>query len=206
MDNSSEFKWLIEYFVMFFIILIVGTLIHELGHFIAAVILGVPAQISYAYTHYFGTLTDFQRFWFLMGGPLISWIVASIGILVILIKYRHIRKEVDIPIGIGQSLSIAATSFCVRFIFNAGFYFINSTFGGITSSADEVQIARDFLIISPDILMYGSAVIALIFIILALYYIPNYQRYVVFTAGIIGGILGYFFWNYWIGPIVLPPP
>ena len=107
MENFSEFKWFIEYFALFFIILIIGTLVHELGHFIAAIILGIPAQISYAYTHYFGTITGFQRFWFLMGGPIISWLVASIGFTVILIKYRHMHKKIDNPIRIGQSLSIS---------------------------------------------------------------------------------------------------
>ncbi|MFX1567427.1 MAG: hypothetical protein ACFFCV_03565 [Promethearchaeota archaeon] len=206
MENSSEFKWFIEYFSIFFVTLIIGTLIHELGHYIVAVIYGVPAQISYAYTHYFGSLTEVQRFWFLMGGPLSSWLVSTTGIIIILVKYKYMHKESEKSIGVGQSISIVGTSFSIRFIFNAGFYFINTTLGGITSNADEAKIAQEFLGINPDILMYGSAIIALVFIIVALYYIPSHQRYIILVGGIIGGILGYIFWNYWFGPIILPPP
>ncbi len=206
MEDSLEFKWLVEYLAIFFITLIIGTLVHELGHFFVAVMYGVPARISYAYTYYFGTFAEYQRFWFLMGGPISSWLVASIGITIILIKYRHMHKERVKPIGIGQSISIVGTSFSIRFIFNAGLYFINTTLGGMTSNADEAKIAQDFLGINPDILIYGSAGIALLLIFIALYYIPAHQRYIILIGGIIGGILGYIFWNYWVGPIILPPP
>lgn len=206
MEDSLDFKMFIEFFTLFFITLIIGTLVHELGHYFVAIMYGVPVRISYAYTHLFGSLTEIQRFWFLMGGPIISWTVAILGISVILIKYRYMNKETVKPIGVGHTISIVAVSFSVRFIFNAGLYFINTTLGGMISNADEVKIAQDFLGINPDILMYSSAGIALLLIIVAIYYIPSHQRYIILIGGIIGGILGYFFWNYWIGPIILPPP
>ncbi|MFX0006353.1 MAG: hypothetical protein ACFFA7_10335 [Promethearchaeota archaeon] len=206
MNRHKHINWFFTYLGIFFIVLIIGTLVHEFGHYIVAVIYGVPARIAYAYTFYYGPLTAVQRFWFLMGGPISSWLVSIVGITVILIKYRHMHSEDEKTIGIGQILSITATSFCIRFIFNAGWYFINTTLLGNSSSADEAKIARDYLHINPDLLMYGSAVVALAFIIIALYYIPRFQRYIILIGGITGGILGYLFWNYWIGPIVLPVP
>ncbi|MFW9782571.1 MAG: hypothetical protein ACFFFB_09850 [Candidatus Heimdallarchaeota archaeon] len=203
MDKYKNLKLFFIYFGIFFVVLIIGTIIHELGHYIVAVIFGVPAQISYAYTTYFGFLTGEQRFWFILGGPLISWLVSIIGITFIFIKYRFIQKEKTKPIGIGHSISIVATSFSIRFIFNAGWYLVNTTILGVPCNTDETQIAT-YLGINPDILMYGSGMIALVLIIIALYYIPRFQRYIVLFAGIIGGVLGYLFWNYWIGPIILP--
>ncbi|MHA2392550.1 MAG: hypothetical protein ACXAEX_11460 [Promethearchaeota archaeon] len=198
-------KWFFTYLGLFFIVLIIGTLVHEFGHYIVAVLFGVPARISYAYTTYFGPLTVEQRFWFIMGGPISSWLVSLIGITVILLKYRHMHNEKVQSISSGQTLSIVATSFSIRFIFNAGWYLINTTILNIPSGTDETQIAN-YLGISPDFLIYGSAVIALVFIIIDLYYIPRFQRYVILIAGITGGVLGYLFWNYWVGPIILPRP
>ncbi|MFX0038661.1 MAG: hypothetical protein ACFFCY_12580 [Promethearchaeota archaeon] len=206
MNRHKRLKWFFMYMGIFFIVVIIGTLIHELGHYIVAVIYGVPAQICYAYTYYFGPLTSDQRFTFLMGGPISSWLVSIIGIIFILFKYRNMHNEQEESIGVGQIISIVATSFSIRFVFNALWYFVNTSILSMPSGADEVIIARDYWEINPDILIYGSAVIALIFIVVALYYIPRFQRYVILIGGIIGGILGYLFWNYWVGPIILPVP
>ncbi len=206
MIRDKTLKWFFTYMGVFFIVVIIGTLAHEFGHYIVAVIYGVPARICYAYTFYFSSLTTDQRFWFLMGGPISSWLVSTIGIIVILLKYRNMHNETNQSIGIGQTISIVATSFSIRFIFNAGWYFINTTLLGIPSGADEAIIARDYLGIHPDFLMYGSAIVALIVIVIALYYIPRFQRYIILIGGIFGGVFGYLFWNYWIGPIVLPVP
>ena len=205
MYSSKNLKCFFLYLGIFFIVVIIGTLAHELGHYIVAVIYGVPAQISYGHTHYFGSLTADQRFWFLMGGPISTWLVSTMGVIVILCKYRHMHNEKDLHIGIGQSISTVATSFSLRFIFNTGLYFINRSLLDIPSVTDETLIAG-YLGINPDFLMYGSALVGLIFIVIAFYYLPHFQRYIIFIDTIIGGILGYFFWFYWIGPIILPRP
>ncbi|MFW9969276.1 MAG: hypothetical protein ACFFDF_03685 [Candidatus Odinarchaeota archaeon] len=203
MDRTKNFKWFFKYLGIFFFVIIIGTLVHELGHYIVAVIYGIPVRISYAYTTIYGSLTADQWFWFIMGGPLVSWLVSIMGIIIIFSKYRHMHSEQDYPIGISQTISIVAISFSIRFVFNAGLYFINTTLFGMLSGTDETLIAI-FLGISPDILMYGSAVVALGFIIIGLYYIPRFQRYIILFGGIIGGVIGYLFWYYWVGPIILP--
>jgi len=180
MYSSKNLKCFFLYLGIFFIVVIIGTLAHELGHYIVAVIYGVPAQISYGHTHYFGSLTADQRFWFLMGGPISTWLVSTMGVIVILCKYRHMHND-------------------------TGLYFINRSLLDIPSVTDETLIAG-YLGINPDFLMYGSALVGLIFIFIAFYYLPHFQRYIIFIDTIIGGILGYFFWFYWIGPIILPRP
>lgn len=204
MNRDKTPKWFLTFLGVFFIFVIIGTLAHEVGHYIVAVIYGVPSRISYVTTFYYGPLTTDQRFWFLMGGPISSWLVSIIGTIVLLGKYRHMHGEKDQSIGFGMMISILANSFCIRFIFNAVWYLINTTLLGKPSWTDEFRIARGYLGISPDFLMYGSAVISLIFIFIAYYCIPRFQRYIVLIGGIIGGILGYLFWNYWVGPIFLP--
>lgn len=206
MNRFKRVNWFFTYLGVFFIVVIIGTLVHEFGHYIVAVIYGVPARIAYAYTFYFGSLTSDQRFWFIMGGIISSWLVSISGFIVILFKYRHMHSEKEQPIGIGQTISIMAVSFSIRFIFNAGLYFIETTLLGNWTGMDEAKIAIYYLGIAPEILVYGSAAIALTFIIVTLYYIPRFQRYIILIGGITGGILGYLFWYYWIGPIVLPVP
>jgi hypothetical protein len=140
-----------------------------------------------------------------MGGPISTWTVAVVSICIILWRYRPMHSELSKPIGLGQSIATVGASFSLRFIFNAGIYFIFTTLLGNSSGADEVDIAK-ILGISPDLTMYGSAIIALMLILLTLYYLPRHQRYIILIAGFLGGILGYIFWYYWVGPIVLPYP
>ncbi len=201
---SQRSVWFLKYLGIFFIIPIIGTLAHEFGHwFVAVCVYQEPAYISYAFTHLVGALSGEEYFWFIMGGPLSTWLTAAAGITVIFLKYRSMHSETEIPVGIGQSLAIVAAAFSLRFIFNAGGYFLFTTILGNPSNADEVKIAN-YLGISPDITMYGSAIIALILVLITLYYIPRHQRYIILFSGILGGILGYIFWYYWVGPILLP--
>ena len=205
MKDSPKVTWFLKYLAIFFTIPIIGTLAHELGHYLAAIINGQPAGIAYAYTYYIGPdlLTPYQHFWVTMAGPISTWVTAIIGLTVILWKYRPMHQESEKAIGVGQTSALIITSFGIRFIFNACGYFILTIILGQSSSADEVHIAQ-YLGLSPDLLMYGSGIIALIMLLIALYYIPRHQRYIILIGGIIGGVLGYLFWYYWIGPIILP--
>ena len=204
MKVPTKLTWFVQYLGIFFVIPIIGTLAHELGHaFVSGCIYQVPTHISYAFTYYFGDLTDPQIFWFIMGGPISTWLTAALGLTIILWKYRPMHSELTRTIGWGQTISVVAVSFSVRFIFNAGGYLILTTFLGHASNADEVKIAN-YLGVSPDLIMYGSALIALAIILLAIYFIPRQQRYILLAAGIVGGILGYLFWYYWAGPLILP--
>jgi len=193
---------------IFFTIPIYGTLLHEVGHYFMAVIYNQPAGIAYAYTYIIppNILTSDQYFWFIVGGPVSTWLTAGIGLTFIFAKYRSMHSEPVKTVGYGQTFAIIAAAFGLRFIFNAGGYLI-STIGTHPwdSNMDEVKIATH-LGIHPYIMVFGSAIIALIIILMTLYYIPSHQRYVILLAGLIGGALGYLFWYEWVGPLLLPLP
>jgi len=205
MTLSPKSVWFLKYLGVFFTIPIIGTLAHELGHYLVAVYYQVPAVIAYAFTYYFGSLTPEQEFWFIVGGPVSTWLVAAVSIGITLWKYRPMHAEQRKPVGLGQSAAFIASAFSLRFIFNAGMYFLSHTLLLNPSGADEVKIAQ-YLGISPDIMMYGSALIALLVVLTALYYIPRPQRYIILIGGLLGGIFGYLFWYNWVGPLVLPIP
>jgi hypothetical protein len=205
MNLSPRSVWFLKYLGVFFTIPIIGTLAHELGHYLVADYYRVPAMIAYAFTYYFGYLTPEQEFWFIVGGPVSTWLVAAIGIGITLWKYRPMHSEQTRPIGLGQSAAAIASTFSLRFVFNAGMYFFSHTLLLNPSGADEVKIAQ-YLGISPDLMMYGSALVGLLVVLTALYYIPRSQRYIILLSGFLGGVLGYLFWYSWVGPLVLPIP
>jgi len=172
-----------------------------------AVIYNQPAGIAYAYTYIIDPyiLTNEQYFWFIVGGPVSTWVTSGIGLTFILWKYRSMHSESVETVGYGQTLATIAAAFGLRFVFNAGGYLLFTTIGGNPSSMDEVKIANH-LGFSPDIMVYGSAILALVIVLMALYYIPSHQRYFILLAGLIGGALGYTFWYYWAGLLLLPLP
>ena len=140
-----------------------------------------------------------------MGGPISTWFVALIGLGFILWKYRSFHSESVKAISNGQTLCTIGAAFSLRFIFNAGGYLFFTTILGNSSEMDETKIAN-YLGFHPDFLVFGSAIVALVIILVTIYYIPRHQRYVILIAGIIGGALGYLFWYYWAGPLLLPLP
>lgn len=165
----------------------------------------VPATIAYAFTYAPSIPPNSeQEFWFIVGGPVSTWLVAAVGIGVILWKYRPMHSEQK-PMGIGQATAFIASTFSLRFIFNAGGYFFLHTLLLNPSNADEVKIAN-YLNISPDLMMYGSALIGLLVVLIALYYVPSSQRYIVLISAFFGGVFGYLLWYNWLGPLVLPIP
>ncbi len=206
MTLSPKSVWFLKYLGVFFTIPIIGTLAHELGHYLVAVVgYSVPATIAYAFTFAPSIAPNSEQyFWFIMGGPISTWLVVAGGLCVILWKYRPMHSEQK-PMGLGQAAALIASTFSLRFIFNAGAYFISHTLLLNTSNADEVKIA-DYLGISPDLTMYGSALVGLLVVLAALYYIPRPQRYIILMSGFLGGVLGYLFWYNWLGPIILPIP
>ncbi|NVM27557.1 MAG: hypothetical protein HWN65_01835 [Candidatus Helarchaeota archaeon] len=211
MEFTPKWKWFLKYLAIFFVIPIIGTLAHELGHYLVALIYNQPAGIAYAYTYCVDEnglrsdcmITGDKYFWFIMGGPISTWFVALIGLGFILWKYRSFHSESVKTISNGQTLCTIGAAFSLRFVFNAGGYLFFTTILGNTSEMDETKIAN-YLGFHPDFLVFGSAIVALVIILVTIYYLPRHQRYVILIAGIIGGTLGYLFWYYWAGPLLLP--
>ncbi len=208
MRKISNWIWFFVFIGIFFTIPIYGTLLHEVGHYLMAVIYNQPAGIAYAYTYTIDPyiLTNDQYFWFIVGGPVSTWVTAGLGLTVILGKYRSMHSESDKTVGYGQILATIAAAFSLRFVFNAGGYLFSTLWTSPwDSNMDEVKIATS-LGIHPYIIVYGSAIIAVSIVLITLYYIPRHQRYIVLLAGIIGGAIGYIFWYYLAGPLLLPLP
>ena len=195
----TRLKIFVKYALIFLIVPAVGTFLHEFGHYIVAVANGCTSYIAYAYTSISCSSYDpMLGFWFTFAGPLATWIQSLTAFAIMVLYYnKEKRDRISKDLPPLYILLLAFFSFCIRFVFNAIFYAIYGS-----SSMDEVRIGL-YLGIHPDIVVYGFAIIAVIFVIIAIYRIPNY-RLTIFFSAIFGAILGYLAWNYWLGPLLLP--
>ncbi len=80
----------LQYFAIFLVVVPLGTLLHEVGHWIVAVASGFEARIAYAYTissiYFEGS--ELMYFYFILGGPLVTWVQSLIPFLMLVFHYR----------------------------------------------------------------------------------------------------------------------
>ena len=195
---SKRLKMFFKYTLIFLIVPAIGTLLHEFGHYIVAIVNGYEAYIAYAYTIY--TINDpVVAFWALSGGPLASWFQSLTAFTIMVVYYNKEKREnftEDLPPF--YIVLLAIFSFSIRFIFNATGYLIRGS-----TTMDEVRIGL-YLGIHPDAVVYGSALIAVIFLVISIYRIPKSYRFTLFFGAVFGAILGYLIWYELLGPIILP--
>ncbi|MHA1150785.1 MAG: hypothetical protein ACTSR8_21405 [Promethearchaeota archaeon] len=191
----------IKYLIIFTIVPIVGTLLHEFGHYIVAIANGYEAHIAYAYTT--STVPHDKDseiyFYYILGGPVSTWIQSVVPFSLIIVYYNQKRREEiteDLPFL--YIILLSFTSFCGRFIFNAGGYMFNHS-----KSLDESKMAA-FLGINADVFVYTFAFVAWTILLIAIYMIPKHLRITIFFAAILGAGIGYFVWYYYLGPVILP--
>ncbi|MHA1230783.1 MAG: hypothetical protein ACTSRP_14780 [Candidatus Helarchaeota archaeon] len=198
----------IKYFVKFLPLAAIGTLMHELGHFFAAILQGSRAWISYGYTHLIDPLeNEFQYFIFILGGPISTWLTCLIGLLLLIFVFHKRLKDSTYKMTWGHQISFFLSLFSSRAVFNTSMWTVGKyILGNPMGNSDEEKIAA-YLGIRPEIILYGGLIIGLIIILISLFYlIPKTQRKVVFITGIFGSITGYLIWYYLLGPIILPTP
>jgi len=193
----------VKYLIIFFLVPIVGTLLHEFGHYIVAVSSGHQARIAYAYTT--SDIHSFAEpelvFYYILAGPIATWIQSAIPFVIMIVYYNKERRETiaekgDLPPL--YILLIGFTAFSARFVTNAaGFMFTHST------RLDEARIA-DTLGIYPDIIVYPFAFIAWTMLLISIYLIPRNFRFSFTLGAIFGAALGYITWYYFLGEILLP--
>jgi len=195
---NKHFKIFLKYMLIFLFAPAVGTLLHEFGHYIVAIVNGYDAYIAYAYTIY-NIDNPLLEFWAWNAGPLVTWILSLTAFTLMEIYYNKRKRDTfteDLPpLNI---LLLVIFSFSQRFIFNAFGYLIRGS-----TLMDEVRIGV-YLGIHPNIIVYGSALVAVEFLIIVVYRIPKSYRYTLFFGAVFGAILGYLIWYDWLGPIFLP--
>jgi len=188
---------------IFILVPVTGTLLHELGHYIAGIINGFDAQIHYSYTT--STINPSSEatiyFYYILAGPVSTWIQCLIPFFLLLILYNKNRKERIIKKQFFDkyfTICLFFVSMAGRFPFNALIYIFTRS-----KSIDEYKLA-DYLMLHPETFLILFAAIALLILLIAIYKIPKINRICTVLGAIFGSVIGYFLWNFIFGPIILP--
>ena len=203
LEVQRQVLFFLKIILIFIIVPFIGTILHELGHYLIAIFNGYEAQIHYNYTT--STIISANEpiiyFYFILGGPLSTWLQCIIPFLIIIIYFNEKRERTIIKENFFEKyfiLCLFFISMCGRFIFNAIIYIFTRS-----KTIDEYKMA-DFLNIYPETFLIVFAAISLLILFISIYKIPKNLRINTVLGALIGSGLGYYLWNYIFGPLILP--
>nr|WP_294859752.1 hypothetical protein [uncultured Fluviicola sp.] len=198
-------KVFVRLFFAFIAFTIIGTLSHELGHYIAGNCLGYEMSMNYATTYIQDDAYVSPRNSFLitLGGPIQTLLTGTIG-CVLLFSYRKGFQSVD-KLSSGQWIMVFVSLFWLRQVANLttwlGSYLINGEF---SQGGDELRIAG-YLGLSEWSILVPTAIAGFIVLTVVFFkFIPFKQRFTFLLSGLIGGIAGYLFWLLFAGKYIMP--
>lgn len=188
-----------KYLLIFLTVPIIGTLLHEVGHYLVAIGFGCDSVIHYSFCTYgCDYYNPVQSIIITMGGPIATWLQSLIPFSFLVFHYKkEERKEFKNDLPPLFVILLCFATFCSRFIFNA----VGGFFRGF--QGDEGKISR-FYGLYPGTIILISAAIALLILFYLLYMIPKQFRFTLIFGAVAGAILGYYLWYYQLGELLLP--
>jgi hypothetical protein len=206
----------------FVIFTVIGTLSHELGHFVMARALGYDARINYGYTYWepapsteFNTIVtaedpEIQKakeekdaFLITLAGPVVTILIGTAGLLLVANdKKKYGKSRIFDP---RQWFLLFLSLFWLRPLFNfCTGSFVYFSRGNFPASNDEVELAT-YLHWNSISISLGSALVAVaVCTYLFFGFIPQRQRFTFICAALIGGSLGFYLWLHLLGPVLMP--
>lgn len=139
--------------------------------------------------------------WVTLGGPAQTILTGFLGLFILF--YRKSKKKDYFVLfdWIGVFLSL----FVLREVFNFVMTLYSFIFNGSTiSNNDEFKLSRHLELNQwtiPTMTMILGLIISLYVIFRV---IPLKYRFTFIISGFVGGVLGFFIWLRWLGPVVLP--
>jgi hypothetical protein len=187
----------------FFIAVIVGTVSHEGGHYIAARLLGYRAKIGYAYTEWLDSPADRDILWLIAGGPIETFIVGAAGLIMLYFKRKEFYNARKLSIG--QWTIIFLSLFWLRQAVNVVAWVLGYfTSGEFSDRGDEIRLARYLNLPDWSITVFTAVISLLAFYWVLSKFIPRNSRVAFLLSGIVGGIAGYIIWLFVAGPVLMP--
>lgn len=202
-----NFKLFLYLTLGFILATVIGTLSHELGHYLIAKSKGFNAQIHYGYTSWSnGNVFDNPNhikdiLWIALGGPISTLLTSILGLSLLAFNYSSIKKSA--ALSFIHWINIFLALFSLRFVANL-FIWIAGINRDVSTLMDEVRIAM-YLGWPSWILMIvtfclGLVILAWVF----LKCIPSKHRGTFLLGGMVGGVSGFIIWMKLLGPILLP--
>ncbi len=138
-----------------------------------------------------------------LGGPLQTMITGLLGLLLIFIRRKKVIKY---GFQFTDWFAVFLSLFWLREVFNL---FMSVVFGILNGSGnyfggDEAHLSRYLNLPTGTVPILFGAIGMLISLFVIFKIIPLKFRFTFILAGFIGGISGFYFWLYYLGPIVLP--
>ena len=199
------FTWL---FISFIFATIVGTLTHELGHYVVAECLGYDATIHYGsmsinHSNQPSETHPHDNFWITFGGPFQTILTGSIGLCLLLI-FRKTFKAVS-KLFFWQWLLIFTSLFWLRQPANFSLWILSYIVKGkISLGLDEIVLALDLNFPIWSIVSSTALIGFLVLYVVIFKFIPRQQRLIFIFAGLLGGIAGFTLWLNIVGKILIP--
>lgn len=209
----------LKIFSAFLIAAVLGTLLHECGHIVAAWFCGCRQfHLGYSYMYAYDCNVDYypplttlgeeynrvlvnKRLWEVVGGPLQTNLTGLLGIVLL---YRLSRRRVVDAFKNLDLFYIVLCFFLSRNIFNSltGFLSVKVTTRQYTR-ADETKLFYHFGINHTVgytlMLLIASALLAYVVFVLV-----KKHRWQLILWGGLGSVVGGVVWLRWLGPILLP--
>jgi hypothetical protein len=190
--------------VGFIIATVIGTLTHELGHYLVAGSLGYDASISYGATRFHHqAISSSDRFWIILGGPLETMLTGSLGLAMILISRE--RFQTSQKLSFSKWVLIFIALFWLRQLCNFFFGMVGLIKNGrFPTKGDEQKLDRYFHLPGGTCITISAIFATAILILVIFNFIPKQQRLTFVLSGNVGGLAGYYLWLHSFGKIVMP--
>jgi len=202
-------KTLFAYLVFGFIIsTIIGTLSHELGHYIVAYFYGYKPHISYGYCVWDLTsnkteYNERDNFFITLGGPMQTILTGSFGFFILFLNRQKLYKKESLKFL--NWLFVFIALFWLRQVANYTIEIFQRIFLGQKEFiGDETYLAETLKINSFFINGLSAIVGFLVLVYIVFKIIPVRQRLTFIFSGLVGGVLGFFIWLEWIGKLLMP--
>jgi hypothetical protein len=195
----------IRLFFAFIIVTIIGTLTHELGHYLVANYFGYNAKINYdsVRINWTNKIPAENNFYINIAGPLQTILTGTVGLLLLFIYQKSFKATEKLRFG--QWVIIFLSLFWLRQLANlvmwVALYFIT---GKIHLRADEFRIARYLKLPALSIITITGILALIVLVIVVFKFIPSKQRLTFVISGLAGGIAGYIFWIELFGKYIMP--
>lgn len=185
------------YFIIFLFMPMIGTLIHEFGHFTVAKWIGMGPRLHYGsctYSYLNQRISQSSIFWLNASGPILTILIGSVGFIS---QFMGTPKQ-SIYLTLNKILALFWIREFLIFIVFAVLYYFN-----IIWSGDETRCSNA-LGINPTLSISLLGILGLFICVYTLFFYSKLDRREFIFGAVVGSIAGGWGWFSKIGPILLP--
>lgn len=225
--NKFNFNHFIIFTICFVLFTIIGTLLHEYGHILVAKSYGYKTYLHYGSMHsnigddYEKLDTSFEKlnkakyeeiktalkilgkrsFYITLGGPAQTIITGLLGLSILYFR----RNRNSIKFLLIDWLAVFLALFWLREVFNLFMGLLRGLFNRGNYFGGDEYFLSTYLDLPNGAFSITLGSIGLFISLMVIFkIIPKKKRFTFIVSGLTGGLLGFYWWMYVIGPVLLP--